>query len=117
MTTNRIALGLATAMLFAGGALAAQQPTAADTGHKAAQTYKREVPDSLRSQAKVSEDSARVLALARAPGGAVQALELEREHGKLIWSFDIKIAGKPGITEVNVNALDGSIVGIEHEAH
>jgi uncharacterized membrane protein YkoI len=116
MTTNRIAFGLATALLLGGGAAAAQQP-AADTGLTAAPAYAREVPDSLRAQAKVSEDSARGLALARAPGGTVQALELEREHGKLIWSFDIKIAGKPGITEVNVNALDGSIVGVGHEAH
>ena len=117
MTTNRIALGLATALLVGSAAAAAQQPAAADTGHKAAPTYTREVPDSLRAQAKVSEDSARGLAFARVPGGTVQAVELEREHGQLIWSFDIKVAGKPGITEVNVNALDGSIVGIEHEAH
>jgi uncharacterized membrane protein YkoI len=102
--------------IFAGRTAAAQQP-AADTGHKAAPAYTREVPDSLRAQAKVSEDSARGLALARAPGGVVQALELEREHGRLIWSFDIKVAGKSGITEVNVDARDGSIVGIEHEAH
>jgi uncharacterized membrane protein YkoI len=109
MTTNRIALGLATALLVGGGIASAQQT--------AAPTYKREVPEGLRAQAKVTEDSARGLALAQAPGGVVQALELEREHGRLIWSFDIKITGKPGITEVNVNALDGSIVGIEHEAH
>jgi len=109
MSTLRITLGLAAAVILAGGSAAAQQPAAA--------TYKREVPDSLRAQAKVSEDSARGLALVRVPGGTVQALELEREHGKLIWSFDIKVGGKPGITEVNVNALDGSIVGIEHEAH
>ncbi|MGE5759939.1 MAG: PepSY domain-containing protein [Gemmatimonadota bacterium] len=116
MSTLWITLSLATALILAGGSTAAQQPTA-DTGHKAAPTYKREVPDSLRAQAKVSEDSARGLALARTAGGTVQALELEREHGKLIWSFAIKLAGRPGITEVNVNALDGTIVGVEHEAH
>jgi uncharacterized membrane protein YkoI len=116
MTTPRIALGWATALILGGGTAAAQQP-AADTTHQAAPTYRREVPESLRAQAKVSEDSARGLALARAPGGVVEERELEREHGRLIWSFDIKVAGKPGITEVNVNAFDGSIVGVEHEAH
>ncbi|HEY6060790.1 MAG TPA: PepSY domain-containing protein [Gemmatimonadales bacterium] len=100
----------------AAGVAAAQQP-AADSAHRTASSYKREVPAALLAQVKISEDSARALALASAPDGTVQALELEREHGKLIWSFDIKIVGKPGITEVNVNALDGSIVGIEHEAH
>jgi uncharacterized membrane protein YkoI len=114
----RIAIILtATALLTVGGASAAmaQQPAATDTAHKA--TYTREVPDSLLAQAKVGEDSARALALHRVPGGAVQALELEREGGKLIWSFDIKVEGKPGITEVNVDALDGAIVDVAHEAH
>lgn len=105
-----IAASIALVLGASAGAAAGQQPS----GPAA---YHREVPAVLLAQAKISEDSARGLALARAPGGTVQALELEREHGKLIWSFDIKIAGKPGITEVNVNALDGSIVGVEHEAH
>jgi uncharacterized membrane protein YkoI len=106
-----------TALLSIGGtaAAAAQQPAATDTAHKA--TYTREVPDSLLAQAKVGEDSARTLALSHAGGGTVQALELEREDGKLIWSFDIKVPGKAGITEVNVSALDGSLVGLEHESN
>jgi uncharacterized membrane protein YkoI len=114
----RIAIILtATALLTVGGAspAIAQQPAATDAAHRA--TYTREVPDSLLAQAKVGEDSARALALHRVPGGAVRALELEREGGKLIWSFDIKVEGKPGITEVNVDALDGTIVDVAHEAH
>jgi len=87
--------------------LAGQQP--------AARAYKREVPAALLSQTKISEDSARTGALARIPGGAVKALELEREHGLLIWSFDLTVAGKPGIEEVEVDALTGKIVGVEHE--
>jgi uncharacterized membrane protein YkoI len=110
MNVLRIAAGLAVVVGVSAGAVAAQQAGGAPS-------YRREVPAALLAQAKISEDSARVLALTRAPGGVVQELELEREHGKLIWSFDIKVAGKPGITEVNVNALDGSIVGVEHEGH
>jgi len=87
----------------------AQQP--------AAPAYKREVPDSLIAKVKVSEDSARAIALRRVPGGTVQALELEREGGRLIYSWDIKIAGKPGITEVHVSALTGRIVAVEHESN
>jgi hypothetical protein len=30
---------------------------------------------------------------------------LEREHGKLIYSFDIRVPGKPGIEEVQVSAI------------
>ena len=45
----------------------------------------------------------------------VKAHELERENGLLIHSFDIAVAGRPGIDEVIVNALDGSIVAAQHE--
>ena len=82
----------------------------------AAPAYKREVPDSLIAKVRVSEDSARAIALRRVPGGTVQALELEREGGRLIYSWDIKVAGKPGITEVHVNALTGRILAVEHES-
>jgi uncharacterized membrane protein YkoI len=87
--------------------LAAQQP--------AASTYKRDVPAALLSQTRISEDSARTVALKRVPGSAVTALELEREHGLLIWSFDLAVAGKPGIEEVEVDALTGKVVSVEHE--
>ena len=89
------------------GGLAAQQP--------AARAYKRDGPAELLSQAKISEDSARAVALARVPDSAVKMLELEREHGLLIWSFDLTVAGKQGIEEVEVDALAGKIVGVEHE--
>ena len=89
------------------GGLAAQQP--------AARAYNREVPAALLSQTKISEDSARTVALARVPVSAVKALELEREHGLLIWSFDLTVAGKPGIEEVEVDALTGKVVSVEHE--
>jgi uncharacterized membrane protein YkoI len=77
--------------------------------------YKREVPAALLRQAKVGEDSALKVASARIPGGKVQAVELENEHGKLIWSWEFTLAGRPGVYECNVNALDGTIVGVEHE--
>jgi uncharacterized membrane protein YkoI len=78
-------------------------------------TYAREVPAALLRQAKVSEDSSLKIASARVPGGKVQAVELEHENGKLIWSWEFTMAGRPGVYECNVNALDGSIVGVEHE--
>ena len=65
--------------------------------------------------AKISEATAQATALAKVPGGRVKAHELEREKGLLIYSFDIVVAGRPGIEEVNVNALDGSIVAVRHE--
>ena len=69
----------------------------------------------LRKEAKIAEADARKTALAAVPGGKVQSHELERENGKLIYSYDIKVAGKAGIEEVNVDAKTGEIVAHEHE--
>ena len=65
--------------------------------------------------AKVSMKKARSTALARVPGGTIQAAELEREHGKLIYSFDIREPHKPGIEEVHVDAMTGAVTGMAHE--
>ena len=70
---------------------------------------------SLRAQAKISEADARSTALTRAPNGTIKESELEKEHGKLIWSFDIGCPDSKDITEVNVDAIDGSIVSVEKE--
>jgi uncharacterized membrane protein YkoI len=69
----------------------------------------------LQKEAKISEETARATALGQVPNGTVKSSELEREHGKLIYSVDITVPGKKGIQEVNVNAIDGSIVSREHE--
>jgi hypothetical protein len=60
--------------------------------------------------------TARATALAKVPGGKVQAAELEREHGKLIYSFDIRVPHKSGIEEVQVDAITGEVVSMTHES-
>ncbi len=68
-----------------------------------------------KSAAKLTEDQAKATALAKVPGDVV-ASELEREHGHLIYSIEIKPTGQTeGVKEVNVDAIDGSIVNIEDE--
>ena len=47
--------------------------------------------------------------------GTIKSSELEKEKGRWIYSFDIS-TGKGKITEVNVDAYSGKIVGIEHES-
>ena len=64
----------------------------------------------------MSEARARATALAAVPHGRVRSSELEREHGRLIWSFDIAVPGRGGVEEVHVNAADGRIVAHEHES-
>ena len=68
----------------------------------------------LRKEAKISMKKARSIALKKAPG-KISSAELERENGKLIYSFDIKTAGQTGVTEVAVDAINGDIVDVHHE--
>ena len=63
---------------------------------------------------KITIEQARATALKKAPG-KVRSEELENEHGKLIYSFDIATS-KSGVTEVNVDAMNGKIVAVQHES-
>lgn len=69
----------------------------------------------LQSQAKISKADAERIALAQAPTGSIKESELEREKGKLIWSIDITVPGSKEITEVNVDARSGQVIGVEKE--
>jgi uncharacterized membrane protein YkoI len=87
----------------------------ASAGAVTAQKAKPETQARLMRQAKVSKAVATKTALAQVPKGKVRSSEIERENGKLIYSFDIKVAGKPGIEEINVDALTGAVIAHEHE--
>lgn len=67
-----------------------------------------------KPQPKITMEQARTTALKKAPG-TVKSEELENEHGKLIYSFDIS-TGKDAITEVNVDANTGRIVAVQQES-
>ncbi|HXT10216.1 MAG TPA: PepSY domain-containing protein [Candidatus Angelobacter sp.] len=68
-----------------------------------------------QAEAKVSEADAQTTALGRVPNGTVKESELEKEHGKLIWSFDMATPDSTDITEVNVDAISGKVVSVEKE--
>ena len=68
-----------------------------------------------RLESKVSRPEAERIALANVPGGAIKEGELEQEHGRTVWSFDIAVAGATDITEVQVDAASGEVVSIETE--
>ncbi|MDQ2944375.1 MAG: PepSY domain-containing protein [Acidobacteriota bacterium] len=54
--------------------------------------------------------------MAKVPGETVQSAELEIEHGKLVWSFDIKDSKAPDVIEVQVDAKTGHIVSKKTES-
>jgi uncharacterized membrane protein YkoI len=67
----------------------------------------------LQKEAKITMSAARATALKSAPG-KVKSEEIERENGKLIYSFDITT--KKGVTEVNVDAITGKVIDKHHES-
>jgi hypothetical protein len=70
----------------------------------------------LQAEAKVSRADAEKTALAKVPGGTIKEGELEKEKGKLIWSFDISAPGSSDIKEVHVDAISGGVISIETES-
>jgi hypothetical protein len=76
---------------------------------------KKDSKKSLKSEAKISMKDAREKALEKVPGGRIKSSELEREKGKLIYSFDIRPAKGSGIDEVQIDAVTGEVVSVQHE--
>src|SRR6266481_1061078 len=70
----------------------------------------------LQAEAKVSKTDAGKAALAKVPGGTIKEGGLEKENGKLIWSFDITTPGSTDIKEVQVDAISGAVVSIKTES-
>lgn len=67
----------------------------------------------LAKKAKITMEAAREIALKKVPGTVIEG-ELEKEHGKLVYSFDIKIEnGK--IMEVWVDAKTGNVLRAEED--
>ena len=69
----------------------------------------------LKAEAKITQEEATKTALAKVQDGKVKSVEIERENGKLIWSFDISMPKSKSITEVQVDAKTGKIVSTQVE--
>ena len=96
--------------------VAVKQTASMSTTKRHRRAVKKETQADLQKEAKISEADARATALQQVPNGIVKSEELEREKGKLIYSYDISVPGKSGVEEVNINAIDGSFVGKVHES-
>ena len=75
---------------------------------------KEERPGLLK-KATITADAATVTAQAKVPSGKIVSAEIEEENGKLLFSFDLRTEGKTGIDEVNVDAIDGAVLSVQHE--
>jgi uncharacterized membrane protein YkoI len=70
----------------------------------------------LMADAKVTRADAEKIALGKVPTGTIKEGELEKEKGKLIWSFDLTTPDTKDITEVGVDAITGDVISVEKEA-
>ena len=77
--------------------------------------YKRSLPAALVKEAKITEPQAADAALKAVPGASIDKMELEKENGALIYSYDLKTKGKSGVDEVHVDAITGAVVSNVHE--
>jgi hypothetical protein len=77
--------------------------------------YKRTLPKKLRAEAKITEAAAADAAMKAVPGAKIQSVELEKENNQLLYSYDMKTAGKAGVDEVRVDALTGTVIDTKHE--
>ena len=69
----------------------------------------------LEKMAKISKDAAMKSALAKVHG-TISKSELEVEDGCLVYSFDVKVAGKSGAEELYVDAGNGKVIHHKHES-
>jgi uncharacterized membrane protein YkoI len=69
----------------------------------------------LMKEATVTRSQAEKVALAKVPRGTIKSGELEKEHGHLVWSFDIAKPGTKDIAEVQVDARSGKVVDVKTE--
>lgn len=123
VTKTALSAALVLAAAGAAGAARAQSApsqtgthAATQPGTPAAMPQVKEAKPGLLRQATVTPDAATRTALARVPNGRVQDAEIEEEHGKLVYSYDLKVPGKSGIDEVLVDAKTGAVVSHSHES-
>jgi uncharacterized membrane protein YkoI len=70
----------------------------------------------LQAEAKITKEQALATAQAKVPNGKITDAELEKEKGRLIWSFDMSTPDSKDTTEVNVDAISGDVVNVEAES-
>jgi uncharacterized membrane protein YkoI len=105
MKIKTIVCSVLTASLFVGCA-SEKSEKAEKHAHKQAK---------LMAEAKISKDDAEKTAMAKVPNGTIKEDELEKEDGKLQWSFDVSTPDSKDITEVNVDAITGDVISAAKE--
>lgn len=88
--------------------------TAAPVSDPNASSHEPYNKDDRPSNVRVSEETARDIALRRVPGGEISEIDLERENGLAIWEIEIKTPGQPGHHQVQIDAMSGKVIRFSH---
>jgi len=75
----------------------------------------KEAKPGLLKEAKVQPADAQKTALGHVPNSTITKAEIEQEGKKLIYSYDMTVPGKSGVTEVHVDANTGKVLSTKHE--
>ena len=86
-------------------------------GFAAAATFAAQPSEAeLVKRAKITKAEAEQIALAKVSRGIVKSAEIEKEKGRIVWSFDIAQPGTHDITEILVDAKTGEIISARTES-
>ena len=69
----------------------------------------------LLAKARLTPQQAEAKALAAVPGARITESEREEEDGRLIYSFELEVAGQDRVTEVEIDAVTGEILAQDQE--
>lgn len=72
--------------------------------------------EALLERIRVSDGEARFIAHGEVPDGRLLSATLAEEDGRLIYVYDLEVAGVPGVTGVVVDALNARVVRSGPEA-
>lgn len=75
----------------------------------------KEEEKGLFAQVAISPTEARRLAEERVPNGTIDEAELEMEEGRLVYSFEFKVSGQRGETEIHIDAKTGEVITLERD--
>jgi uncharacterized membrane protein YkoI len=74
-------------------------------------------PQSVHAdKSTLTRAQAEQIARSRVTDGIIRSAELEHEHGKQVWSFDISRPGQTNLTELQIDALTGAVVSTTEES-
>ncbi len=94
---------------------AGAHPVAQSGTQAAAPPVKESKPGLLRRAAVASDPTTRT-AMQPVPNDEIEEAEIEQETGRLVYSYDVKLPGKPDVDEMLVDSQTGAVVSHTHES-